>query len=104
MRGEISAYKHTRIKSSKNCNTNFLQGENNKVVHIQIDNGGTWRKWKMTVEMKMMKTEVKKIDLDLRDQDIGILFQHITLTAEYLSGIKNTKASQTLITFFSDNI
>ena len=29
VQGEISLYKHIRIKDSKICNTDFLQGENN---------------------------------------------------------------------------
>ena len=72
MQGEISAYKHTKIKDSKNCRTNFLQGENRKVVHIQTDNGGTWRKWKLTAKMKIMEIG-GNLMLILENQDVGVL-------------------------------
>ena len=31
LRGETSTYEHTRIKGSKICNSNFLQGERQKL-------------------------------------------------------------------------
>ena len=78
LRGEISGYKHTKVKSNNIYNFNFLQGEkefNSSPLNGQSD----------CPILPDKNRRNKKLDFNSRNQgDLRIcMTQQITLTAEY---------------------
>ena len=88
--GEIvSTYKHARVEGSKIFNSNICKGKTNLVVHIQMNNETA-----LAYLMKMGETKILLLIRETKEIWEVCMSQEITLTAECLPGVKNTKADE----------
>ena len=85
-RREEIAYKYPRTSSGEECHLSFYKRENN-AIHMQTDNTTA-----LSYLLKMGGTTDKTL-VDL-SKDIWkyLILKQITITAEYLPGVLNTRA------------